>query len=82
MRLLYFAQVREMVGQYEEELDPPQGIETLGDLIGWLGQRGGGYRHMMAMENLRMAINQEFADRDSSLEGAHEIAFFPPMTGG
>ena len=40
MKALYFAWVRERVGTAEEELDPPPTVETVGDLIAWLRERG------------------------------------------
>ena len=46
---VYFAWVRERVGVAEEEIDPPAGIATVGDLVGWLAQRGESYAY--AFEN-------------------------------
>ena len=43
MKALYFAWVRERVGTAEEELNPPSTVETVGDLIAWLRERGEGY---------------------------------------
>ena len=40
VKLLYFAWVRERVGKAEEEIDPPAGVATVGDLVAWLTQRG------------------------------------------
>jgi molybdopterin synthase sulfur carrier subunit len=82
MRLVYFAQVRELVGQTEETLPIPDTIKTLAELIEWLKGRGGGYAQAMELEDLCFAINQEFAERSAPLEGAREIAFFPPVSGG
>ncbi|MFN3527356.1 MAG: MoaD/ThiS family protein [Paracoccus sp. (in: a-proteobacteria)] len=31
---------------------------------------------------MRCAIDQSLADLDTPIGGAHEIAIFPPMTGG
>ena len=52
MKLRYFAWVRERIGKPEEEIDPPVGIATVGDLMGWLAQRGEEYAH--AFENPRV----------------------------
>jgi len=43
MRILYFAWVRERAGTAEEEIELPETIETVGDLIGWLRTRGPEY---------------------------------------
>ena len=83
MRVLYFAWVRERVGKTDEDLDVPANINTVGDLIGWLSERGEEYAY--AFENsrsIRAAIDRTHVKHDSPISGAREIAFFPPMTGG
>jgi len=83
VKLLYFAWVRERIGVAEEEIEPPPGIATVGDLVGWLTGRGEGYAY--AFENpkvIRAAIDRHHVPADAAIAGAHEIAFFPPMTGG
>jgi sulfur-carrier protein len=83
LRILYFAWLRERVGQAEEELLLPQGIETLGDLIAWLRTRHAGYEAAFAEPRLvRAAVNQEFARPEAAISDGDEVAFFPPITGG
>ena len=36
MRVLYFAWVKEKVGVTEEEIQPPDGVVTIAQLIEWL----------------------------------------------
>ena len=83
MKLLYFAWVRERIGKPEEDIDLPQGVATVGDLMAWLAGRGEEYAH--AFENpkiIRAAIDRAHVKADAALVGAREVAFFPPMTGG
>jgi molybdopterin synthase sulfur carrier subunit len=83
IKVLYFASVRERVGKPEEEIEPPAGIATVGQLITWLSARGEQYAS--AFENpkvIRAAIDRKHVRPDARIEGAGEIAFFPPMTGG
>jgi molybdopterin synthase sulfur carrier subunit len=83
VKLLYFAWVRERVGKPAEEVEPPSGVVTVGDLIAWLTRRGDEYAH--AFENpkvIRTAIDRAHVKADTAIAGAREIAFFPPMTGG
>ena len=83
VKLRYFAWVRERIGKAEEDIDPPAGIATVGELVAWLAQRGDGYAY--AFENpkvIRAAIDKSHVTPDARIEGAGEIAFFPPMTGG
>jgi molybdopterin synthase sulfur carrier subunit len=83
MKIRYFAWVRERVGQAEEELDPPAGVESVADLIAWLAARDEGYAAAFSEPRvIRAAIDQEHVEHETPLAGAREIAFFPPMTGG
>ncbi|HEY6259604.1 MAG TPA: molybdopterin converting factor subunit 1 [Xanthobacteraceae bacterium] len=83
MKLLYFAWLRERIGKAAEEVEPPPGIATVGELVAWLARRGEEYAH--AFENpgvVRAAIDRTHVKPDAAIAGAREIAFFPPMTGG
>lgn len=83
LTVLYFAWVRERIGQAEEVVTVPAEVATVADLVGWLAARGGGYAEAMAApERLRAAIDQNFVGLDVSLAGAREVAIFPPVTGG
>lgn len=83
MKVLYFAWVRERIGKAEETIDPPAAIRTVGDLIGWLTQRGEEYaRAFEKPAIIRAAIDHIHVKPDAAIAGAREIAFFPPMTGG
>ncbi len=83
VKLLYFAWVREKAGRAEEMVDLPEDIDTIAALIGWLRARGPEFEAAFERaEVIRAAINQRHVKHDASLEGAHEIAFFPPVTGG
>jgi molybdopterin synthase sulfur carrier subunit len=83
VKLLYFAWVRERIGKGEEVVEPPSGVATVADLVGWLAGRGEEYA--FAFENpklIRAAIDRTHVKADAAITGATEIAFFPPMTGG
>jgi molybdopterin synthase sulfur carrier subunit len=83
MKIRYFAWVRERVGHAEEELDPPEGVSSVGELIAWLSARDEGYAAAFAEPTvIRAAIDQEHVEHDAALANAREVAFFPPMTGG
>lgn len=82
-RLVYFAWVRERIGKAEEEVDLPSCVVTVADLLDWLKSRGEEYEAALAFpEAIRVAINQEHAERHEPIAGAREIGLFPPMTGG
>ena len=79
----YFAWVRERIGKTEEKVEPPPANATDGQLMAWLAARD--EQHAHAFDNpkvIRAAIDRSHVRADARLEGAEEIAFFPPMTGG
>ena len=83
MKAVYFAWVRERIGKAEEELDPPAGVATVGELIGWLTARGEGYAYAFEKASvIRAALDRSHVKHDARIAGAREVAFFPPMTGG
>lgn len=83
MNILYFAWLRERVGRGEETLSPPPTVETVTQLIEWLSQRSAGHAAAFADHKLvRAAIDQVHSPHSSTITGAKEIAFFPPVTGG
>ena len=83
MKLVYFAWVRERIGKTDEEVELPAGIATVTDLVRWLKGRGEEYAYAFENETVvRAAIDHTHVKPNASIEGAREIAFFPPMTGG
>jgi sulfur-carrier protein len=83
MKIVYFAWVRERVGKADENLDLPEDVATVADLVRWLKTRGEEYEY--AFENeavVRAALDHVHVKPQTTLAGAREIAFFPPMTGG
>lgn len=83
VKLLYFAWVREKAGLAEETVNLPEGVATVAALIAWLRARGPEFEAAFERaEVVRAAVNQRHVKHDASLEGAREIAFFPPVTGG
>lgn len=81
IEVLYFAWLRERVGLPREQVETQ--AATVGELVQELKARE--ERYAFAFQDLgaiRVAVDQELVGLDASLEGAKEVAFFPPMTGG
>ncbi|MEP2028540.1 MAG: molybdopterin converting factor subunit 1 [Paracoccaceae bacterium] len=81
MDILYFAWVRERIGLPREQVQTT--AATVADLVVEL--RAKEERYAVAFSDLsalRVAVDQELTEFDAPLEGAREVAFFPPMTGG
>ena len=82
LKILYFASVRETLGQGSEELVLPTDVTDVAGLLGFLAQRGGPWASLPTYRNLRYAVNQEMVRLDASIRPGDEVAFFPPVTGG
>ncbi|WP_299352670.1 molybdopterin converting factor subunit 1 [uncultured Shimia sp.] len=81
MDVLYFAWVRERIGVPREKVETS--AATVMDLVEELRAREERYAVAFGdLKALRVAIDQELTEFDASLNGAREVAFFPPMTGG
>lgn len=83
MKLMYFAWLRQRIGTGQETVDLPENVSTASDLVDWLAARGDGYAEAFKdRAAIKVAVDQEFADFDSAIGDAREVAFFPPVTGG
>ena len=83
MRILYFAWVRQRTGIAEEDIDIPAGVATVGELMEWLKGRHAGFSSAFSdARAIRAAVDHQHVAHDHPLEGAREVAFFPPVTGG
>ncbi len=81
LNVVYFAWVRERIGLPREEVDTM--APTVSDLVAELVQREERYAVAFSdISALRVAVDQTLTEFDAPLEGAKEVAFFPPMTGG
>jgi molybdopterin synthase sulfur carrier subunit len=81
--ILYFAWLRERTGRSTEQIDLPDGTDTVARLITLLRSRGGGYEAAFSLGRvIRAAVNQDFATPETRITAGDEIAFFPPVTGG
>ena len=83
MKILYFAWLRERLNRGSEDVNPPDSVVTIADLIDWLAARDAAFAHAVAKRSLiRSARDARLVPHDTPINGASVIAFFPPMTGG
>lgn len=82
VKLLFFASLRERIGAGAEDLELPQGIDTVAALRAHLASRGEGWSALAEGRNLRAAVNHAMARGDTPVRDGDEVAFFPPVTGG
>lgn len=80
IKVLFFAQVRELVGCDELTLAPD--YATAEALRAALCERGDKWALALESGKLLVAINQTLVPLDTPLTEGDEVAFFPPVTGG
>jgi molybdopterin-guanine dinucleotide biosynthesis protein A len=77
LNIQYFALLREQAGRSEETLQTS--AATPADLFAELNAR---YRFTLAQEQLKVAVNAEFAEWSHSLRAGDSVVFIPPVAGG
>jgi molybdopterin synthase sulfur carrier subunit len=83
MKVLYFARFRQVIGRGSDEIAVPEGCKTVRELIDFLMARDEAVAAAFGdLRTVKVAINQSHAGFDAALDGAREVAFFPPVTGG
>jgi molybdopterin synthase sulfur carrier subunit len=83
IKLLYFARLREDLGQGGEDFALPAGVSTVAGLRAHLIARGGPWSAALGEgKALRVAVNHDMAEAATPIRSGDEVAFFPPVTGG
>lgn len=83
LKILYFAWVRERIGQDEQIIAQPDAGMTIAALLDKLGVDSPGHAAAFAERaRLRAALDQRFVSLETAIGEARELAIFPPVTGG
>jgi len=80
INVLFFAQVRELVGT--SALEMPDAFPDVATLRGALAQKGERWALALDSGKLLAAVNQTLVPMSHPLKAGDEVAFFPPVTGG
>lgn len=80
IKVLFFAQVRELVGVDALELDAT--FPTVDALRQQLASRSDRWALALEEGKLLAAVNQTLVTMDHPVADGDEVAFFPPVTGG
>ena len=82
VKILFFAGLREAIGQSSELIMLPEGVASVGAVRDWMAARGEPWSALATTKNLRHAVNQSMVTADAPVADGDEVAFFPPVTGG
>lgn len=80
LNVLFFAQVRELVGC--DSLTLEAAYDDVEQLRAALSQRSSRWALALESGKLLAAVNQTLVSFDHPLTEGDEVAFFPPVTGG
>lgn len=79
VKVLFFGQLRELVGADEEQVELPEGA-CVADLLSSYQKRIP--RIAEFRPRVAVAVNQEYAQSTARLAPGDEVAFLPPVSGG
>ncbi|HEY5767339.1 MAG TPA: MoaD/ThiS family protein [Candidatus Udaeobacter sp.] len=79
MRVQFYAQLRELIGVHELELELPQGA-TVRELLEKIYAQKSALRAYD--KSILVGADLEFVDRNYKLNSGDEIAIMPPVQGG
>lgn len=75
-KILFFAHLRDAVGQESVELDANG--KTVAELKQIISEK----YESVNLSNVMSAINEEFASNDEVIQEGDTVAFIPPVSGG
>ncbi|MCL1147157.1 molybdopterin synthase sulfur carrier subunit [Shewanella sp. 10N.261.52.F9] len=82
INVLFFAQVRELLGTASVKVEAGEHTQTAEGLRATLAATDDKWAKVLASDKLLVAVNQTISQWDSAIVDGDEVAFFPPVTGG
>lgn len=82
INVLFFAQVRELLGESAIQVEATAEINSAETLRAVLASKDDKWGKVLASDKLLVAVNQTISGWDTQVQDGDEVAFFPPVTGG
>ena len=83
MIIKYFSWIKEHIGESEEQIELPDHIKNVDELINYLNDIDEKYNLIFDKKELiKIAVNKTYSSFETNINDNDEIAFFPPVTGG
>lgn len=77
IRVMYFAYLANKMRRESEELTPPDTVESVEQLLGWLRRVKGERGYLFADDSVRVTVNKQFAEPFTRLDPGDEVAIVP-----
>lgn len=82
-KILFFGALRDVAGEPAFSCVLPEQLRTIADVRHWLAERDPLLGDALGAPGVRMAVDQAFCvSDDDKVQGALEIAFMSPLSGG
>lgn len=81
IKVLFFAQIRELIGVDRIEYNEQTSI-TVNELLAILGKKSDKWHLALQENSVLCAVNQSLVESDYLIQAGDEVALFPPVTGG
>jgi molybdopterin converting factor subunit 1 len=78
IKVTYFAVLKDLAGKSQEDLDVEAGT-SVAKIYSRLAER---YGFPLALSDIRVAINDDFASLDHGIKAHDHLVFIPPVAGG
>lgn len=82
INVLFFAQVRELLGESSTQVEATAETTTAEALRAVLASKDDKWGKVLVSDKLLVAVNQTISGWDTPVQDGDEVAFFPPVTGG
>ncbi len=78
IKVTYFAVLKDLAGKSHEELEVADGTSAA-KVYSILAER---YGFPLALADIRVAVNDDFASLDNGIKAHDHLVFIPPVAGG
>lgn len=83
MKISYLTWLHEKSGLHSEELDKPEHIKTIAELIDYLEEKDIKYKNTFRYKSaIYCALNEETVDHSALISNTDHLAFYSPIVGG